>query len=446
MNDITRKQMKDVIVPQNDIMRRPQAVPEPYTPPLQKEEWSRIEKNPFFERSQNKEPVAEPQGKRAPRGKGVFWALLFALFLAGGFAVANYFAKATIEIAPVTRSVSLDSNFSAQKESNGGELTFQFMSLAEEKAKEVPATIEKKLQVKASGKVVIFNAYSGENQRLIKNTRLESSDHKIFRIDQSVVVPGAKMLAGKVSVPGSVEVVVYADVAGKEYNIGTTNFTIPGFKGDPRYTKFSAVSKPDSPIGGGFSGTVKIPSNEAIALAQEELKQDLKKEAIEKARAQIPVNVTFFPGSMVVKFEEVPQDFTAEDTAKVAMRATVSVFFFDTKQLTEKITALSLAEYKNNSFSISNMPALTYSFVDPVDNVVLSDLSNIRFHLAGTVEFVGQVDTEGIRTLLAGKNKKDFSKIIIGQSNISKADAVIRPLWKTVFPSDASKITVKITN
>jgi len=97
MNDIIRKQMKDVIAPQNDVIRRPPIVPEPYIAPLPREEWSRIEKNPFFEKPQSKNNGTGPQSKKEPRTRGILWALLFALLLVAGFFVANYFAKATIE-------------------------------------------------------------------------------------------------------------------------------------------------------------------------------------------------------------------------------------------------------------------------------------------------------------------------------------------------------------
>lgn len=443
MNDIIRKQMKDVIVQHNDVVRRPSTVPEPYVAPVRDDEGDRIGKNPFFEKPR-KDKTTEPEKTKHSSNKGIIWALLFVLLLGLGFVVANYFATATIEITPVTRSASIDSDFAVLKDASEGDLAFQFMSLTDEKTKELPATIEKKLQKKASGKVTIFNSYNKDSQRLIKNTRLESPDHKIFHVDQSIVVPGMKVVDGK-NVPGSVEALIYADVPGKEYNIaGLVDFTIPGFKGDPRYTKFKAMTIPNSPIGGGFSGTVKVPSDEAVAQAQEELKQDLKKEATEKARAQVPPSVSFFPGSVILKFEEVPQEFTAEATAKVSMRATVSVFFFDTVMLTQKLALLSMPEEKGGPFVISNMSALDYNFIDPVDNVVLSDLSKIHFHIKGSASFVGQVDTQKIRTELVGKNKKDFSKIIEGQSNISKADAVVRPMWKTVFPNNPSKITVKL--
>lgn len=432
--------MNDVIVPQNDVIRRPVVVPEPYMIPPREDNSERIEKNPFFERPLDKKTNLTKKTKR----KGVLWALLFVLFLFIGFEVANYFATATIEIAPVTRNVILNNTLKAVKTPTADELRFDSMSLTEEKTKEVPLTIEKQIQTKASGKVVIYNAYSAQSQRLIKNTRFEDEKtRKIYHIDESVVVPGTRIVDGKI-IPGSVDAVVYAARVGKEYNIGTSNFTIPGFKGDPRYSKFRAVSKPDWPIKGGLDEVRKVPSDEAVKTAQEELKQDLKKIVVEKARANIQADKTFFPGSVIIKFEEVPQDFSVGSPSNVSVRGTVSVFFFKTTELVAKLSALTLPEDNGNPFYVRDMSTLTFTFVDQVNNVVLDDLSEINFQISGEVNFVGKVDKEKMLSELLGKDKKEFAKIIDNQINIKSATPIIRPIWKSVFPSDPAKITVKI--
>ncbi|MGB2580239.1 MAG: hypothetical protein WBC83_00925, partial [Minisyncoccia bacterium] len=223
------------------------------------------------------------------------------------------------------------------------------------------------------------------------------------------------------------------------------DFTIPGFKGDPRYAKFKAMTIPGSKIIGGYLGTVNVPSDEVVKAAQDELKQELKKIVVEKARAQIPDDMSLFPGSIVIKFEEIPQDYTSEeDTANVVMRATVSAFFIETANLTSRLIEILFPENKNNAFLIPNLSSIEFKFNDTVDSVVPSDISNIRFHLSGVVKFVGKIDTQKIQSELASKSKKDFSKIIIEQNNVSKADAVIRPIWKNAFPSDPAKISIKI--
>lgn len=436
--------MHDVLVPQNEVIKRPSFAPE--TKPVVRaaaEEASRIEKNPFFEKPRTNGPSA-PFIPQKSNSRFFVWVLAVLALLAATFAVLNYFSSATIEVVPLTQSAKLENDFTATKEVSGDGLAFKFLSLSEEKTKEVDATVEKTIQKKASGTVVIFNAYSTASQRLIKNTRLESSDHKIFRINDSVVVPGAKMAGGKVSEPGSVEAVVYADAPGKEYNIGLADFTIPGFKGDPRYSKFTARSKADSPLAGGFSGTVKVPTDEAVLEAQNNLKEELKKTAVEKARGQVPDNVSFFPGSMVVKFEEVPQDLSADTAASVTMRATVSVFFFDTELFTQMLARTALKDYKGAPITLANIPALNFTFLDPVDNVVLADLNQIRFRIDGDALFVGRIDQAKLIAEVAGKNKNDFPSIVMSQSNIKRANAVVRPVWKTAFPIDSSKISINI--
>lgn len=435
--------MNDVVVQKNIPMRVP---PRSTAEPSQQElPNNRIEKNPFF----SKEPVSAipPNSEKKPRSRMLPLVLVGVLFFAAFFTLLSYFfSSATIEIVPQSEATSVSHEFVALKDSLEDELAFQFLSLTEEKSKEIPATIETKIQKKASGKVVIYNSYNADNQKLIKNTRLESPDGKIFRIDESVVVPGAKMTGGKVVTPGSVEVIAYADVPGKEYNIGLSDFTIPGLKGSPRYAKFSARSDPNSPIGRGFSGTIKVPSDEDVASARAALRDDVKTLAIEKAQAQIPAGNSFFPGSTVVKFEDVPQDPSETSTFTVSVRATASVFFFDTTRLIKKIAGVTLKDYKDEPIDITNIQALSFSFLDPIDDVILSDITRVKFSLKGGILFVWRVDTDKLIAEAAGKEKKDLGKIVGAQGYIKTAEAVVRPVWKTVFPSDPNKISVKIIN
>lgn len=445
MDGINRKKIQDVVIPNNEIMRRPDTAPTLASPSPQTEVTERIEKNSFF-----KERQTEGNTKKTTNTPSSYLLIIFISVisvLGVGFMIANYFSGAKVSVVPFTQKAHLDSEFTAVDESHKeeGALVFHFSSLIEDESKDVPATIEKNIQKKASGKVVIYNSYNGQSQRLIKNTRLEAENKKIFRIDGSVVVPGAKIVGGKVVEPGSVEAVVYADAPGEGYNIGITDFTIPGFKGDPRYAKFIAHSKEDSPLAGGFSGTVKVATDEDITRAQAGLKEILKRTVVEKIRAQIPAGMSFFPGSMVLKFEEVPQDISDTNT-KVTMRATISAFFFNTETLIRSISKASLSDYRDDLLTLPNISTLNFTFIEPVDKVVLSDLKSIRFRMEGEPVFIGTIDIPKLIASLAGKEKKDFAKIITSQNNIKKADATIFPMWKTVFPTVAEKISVKIIN
>lgn len=447
MDGINKKPMQDMLAPGREPMRKSAVPPSAESFSSRADITDRIARNSFFERGPTKTALLSNGEKGSGRGR-IWWVVLMIVMVAGGaFLAANYFTGATIEIVPITEQASLDHEFTAVKDAGPGSLPFQFMSLEEERGKEVPATIEKKVQYKASGTVVVYNAYSGNSQRLIKNTRLESSDHKVFRIRDSVVVPGATVVGGKVVSPGSVTAVVDADVPGKEYNIGLADFTIPGFKESndlARYAKFTARSAADSPLSGGFSGTINVPTEEAIATAHAALKEELKDIALKKVRAEIPESVSFFPGSVILKFEEIPQELSAATVSIVRVKATVSVFFFDTELLTKKIAGTVISDYKGNALTLSNITELSFSFVDPVDTVILSDLARITFALSGKPSFVGKIDTAKIAADIAGKEKNDFAKIITLEDNIQKADAVIRPFWHTTFPALPAQIEVNI--
>ncbi|PIU99311.1 hypothetical protein COS59_00465, partial [Candidatus Wolfebacteria bacterium CG03_land_8_20_14_0_80_36_15] len=120
------------------------------------------------------------------------------------------------------------------------------------------ATGKKNVERKARGEVTIYNTYSSDDQPLIANTRLLTPDGKVFRLEKLIVVPGAKIIEGKI-VSSSVKTSVVADKAGQEYNIGpVSHFTIPGFQGSEKYQSFYAKS--DTPMTGGFVGEVAVPS------------------------------------------------------------------------------------------------------------------------------------------------------------------------------------------
>ena len=76
---------------------------------------------------------------------------------------------------------------------------------------------------RATGVIVVYNAYSAAPQRLIKNTRFATEDGKIFRAKDSIVVPGTTIENGKI-IPGSVEAIVVADEPGEAYNFQTPEF------------------------------------------------------------------------------------------------------------------------------------------------------------------------------------------------------------------------------
>jgi len=105
---------------------------------------------------------------------------------------------------------------------------------SENDEKEFKSTGQGKDEQMAKGIITIINNFSSAPQILVANTRFETPDGKIFRLDSRIVIPGATMKNGKLE-PSSIDVNVTAATSGPEYNIIACNdnckFTIPGFKG-----------------------------------------------------------------------------------------------------------------------------------------------------------------------------------------------------------------------
>ena len=161
------------------------------------------------------------------------WAFIstVVVFAVGAGLLTYVFNSATVTIVPKTRDVN---DFGrtltfGQKGADSASIPFIVEKTVLKKSKTLPLSESRKVEAKAKGRIVVYNNFDGLPQKLIKNTRFESKKGKIYRINDSITIPGMKG-----GTPGSVEVDIYADSNGADYNIDATEFTIPGFKGTPR--------------------------------------------------------------------------------------------------------------------------------------------------------------------------------------------------------------------
>src|SRR3989344_6461800 len=183
------------------------------------------------------------RGNPSPRlrlSRRTFWWTLAILGFGGLFILfTTVFAGATVTVYPRTAKVDAPEKLEARLNAPPSALAYETFTVTRFATTSAPATGTRTVSRQASGLITISNSYSPASQRLIANTRCEAADGKIYRIRDSVTVPG--MSGGKT---GVTRASVYADSPGPEYNRSSaTAFTIPGFKGDPRYSKFSARSE-----------------------------------------------------------------------------------------------------------------------------------------------------------------------------------------------------------
>ncbi|MCF7835852.1 MAG: hypothetical protein K9M15_01905 [Candidatus Marinimicrobia bacterium] len=431
---ITKKQTPRVNSPVKNKERKEEIVlkKESQKSFLNKNNWTRKEKQ------------IKTKSPKRKKGKAIFAMLIFTLMIILGIKTLNILAKTVVQLIVHKEVVSVDTAIKLGK-SGSFDLPLETIEIQGSKQKTIKATGVEEAETKASGQIVIYNSYSSKNQTLIATTRFETPEGKIYRINKSVVVPGAKVDGGSI-VPSSIEVTVYADEPGEEYNIGLTDFTIPGFKGDSRYEKFYARSKTE--MTGGFKGEVPTISNEDFLKIKKELQASLKEELIKKAKLQTPDDFLLHTDTINVTFldRELQNSIYSQDNNKMEFvieeKATLFAPLFSKNKLSEVLAGKYLGEDFKNTIKIVDPAKLTFELISGEN-----DANTMIFKLVGEIEFVWLIDEEKLKEALIASAKEDSSNIfgIFSEyPSIDSASVIFKPSWWKFFPNSSRQILIEI--
>ena len=372
----------------------------------------------------------------------LLWFIAIASVILLFFVLSYFFSGATVHVTPKSATVPLDDIvFTATKATTDDNLGFEVMAVKGQETKTAQATVEQTASQKASGKIIIYNDFSRSEQKLISGTRFETADGKILKISSAVTIPGQKTVAGKLT-PGSVEVTVTASEAGDLYNIPLSDFTIPGFKGGPKYQKIYARSK--TVMSGGSLGAVHVLPEADANKIREELATALKAKLLVQAKAQVPEGYMFFDGTVFMTTEDTKGPVSGKDVeVSVVESGTLRALIFKRDILTKEIAKKGIREYDNLPVSISNFDALTLS-LNNHDMINPNDVKSISFSFIGSAHTVWDVDQKSLTTDLLGIKKKEFDTVLEKYLSIEKASLSIKPFWKLRLPDDSSKIKIVI--
>lgn len=424
---------------------------------------SRRERDYLIERLTRKHSSAEPSivesptkvKKTMPRRKtssskffhfGHKWIwlsapLVIALFV---LVVLQFMVSATITVKPKQITVPVDTKLAAtfNTATSPSTLTYQIITLTVADSETVEATgvVATKPQ-KASGQITIFNSYGTASQTLVANTRFETADGLIYRIQNATSIPGYTTSDGK-TVPGSVTVTVVADQVGSKYNIDTVDFTIPGFKTNPdRYAKIVARSK--TAMIGGSNGNSLGVSDVARQTAQTNIEARLKDTLLHQIQAQKTANSVIFDSASKISFQRLPD--TAGIDAQHAIINEVGVIssvVFDKKTLGKLLLGDAIAKVGNNA-EVRGIESLHFiAAVSSTSNVWPA--KPLNFTLTGPVDVIGVVDADKLLKDVLGIPRSDLAKVLSNYPTIDKATASVKPFWKNSFPADATKIKIEV--
>ncbi len=363
------------------------------------------------------------------------WISVVTAFIILTFAVLSMFDGATFLYLPKSQTLSFDNEtFSATKTGEGG-LLYSVVKLSGDKGKSVSVSGEQEVSRKASGVIVIYNDTT-LTQVLIENTRFESTAGKVYRIQKAVSIP--KKVGTQ---PGSLEVSVYADVAGDSYNSAPTDFTVPGLKGGSRYTTIYARSK--TPITGGFIGKESIVNEIDMEKIRTELKSVLREELLAKAQAEVPSDFILFPSLSTVTIEDLPQTASGNNASVIVnLRGNLYGIMFKKTELTKELSHNKAILQAGEIVELNSFEGLKLSFSGETPTDLLT-LLKINFKVNGTALMQWRTDEVALRSDLLGRKEGEITTILKNYPTIASVDIILRPLWKGSFPKEVEKISIR---
>ncbi len=406
------------------------------------------ERMPFWN-GYRSSPGVSPHKHTRSRGYSLYTYAVCAVGLVALVFIGLSFLSrgATITVYPRTAPAFVDGSFIISQKETPGMLTFAIVEKTATVSKEIPATGVARVEERARGTIRIQNTFSTSPQRLIKNTRFVSPEGFVFRIPESVEVPGMTRAADGTEKPGEIETPVAADEAGEKYNIGPSTFTIPGFSGTPRHSKITAQSS--SPMRGGFIGeraTIAASvRTEAESALRAELVEKLKAEA-DALRIEQAEDVFVYDTAQIV-YAPPMERAAGGKNATLELSGTLRIAHLEGPAFAEYLAGETLASYDRLPIELTNAKDLSITLL-PIENTLAEQLpwseESMRLKVSGTAHFVWLFDETRFKADLVGKEESAFPTILRSYPGIGRAEVASRPFWSDTLPTDIGNISLKI--
>ena len=331
----------------------------------------------------------------------------------------------------IVTQVSAESNFKTLTIPN------QKFTSTKSTSMEFLATGKKQVSDKATGIITIYNSYSSEPQTLVQDTRFLSPEGKIFKLKQRIVVPGAKISEGKI-LPSSIDAAVIAEKAGEEYNIGPVKlYTIPGFKGSPKYDAFYGESKES--MKGGFVGEVSYPTAADLADATKKIKEVLEGGLKNDLESQIPSDFKTLEGASAFSLlkQENNQEVNNAGNFSILAEAEMTIIAFREVDLINVLKQRAESEeddiYEVKSYTldygIARMDVSAGRLSFPVDYKALLSY---------------KIDIEKLRSEIMGQTEVELKKIIFSLPGLDTANVSLWPFWVKKVPNKLNRINITV--
>lgn len=370
---------------------------------------------------------------------------ILAVILIGGiFTSTAFLSKTTLTVFPEFKEPNVNAEFTAYPDRREDALTYEIMTLEQSGERQVKASGQENVQSQAKGFIEIIKTTPG-SERLIKNTRFRSTDGLIYRIQESVVVPGAMKDSSGALVPGTIRAEVFADAIGDNYNLPTgTKFDVPGFK-DSGLTELyeSIYAENREAFTGGYNGPKFMIDDGELSTAKQSLQMELRDALLAKIESEKPADFIVFKDAVAITYNDLPTVQYGDDLVTIKVQAVLQLPLFKHGDFSSFIAKETIPTYDQELVRIRNAEELKFSYTDSnVSSSNIANLPSLTFNIVGKPLIVWEYSAEQLQKDLAGKQMTAISTVLSGYTGIKNASITGKPFWARSFPDESTKINV----
>lgn len=384
--------------------------------------------------------IAIVDGTKARRTGFVVAAVVFLCIVGGGFALSALMAGAEVTVIPKQEQRNIDATFVGSPTPAENVVPYELLTLEASNESQVQATGQEEVKEQAKGTILIYNSFSTSPVRLVKNTRFEAPNGLIYKVAESVVVPGYTNKDGQIA-PGVIAADVYAEAPGERYNIGPSRFTVPGFAGSPEFEKVYGEST--AAMAGGFEGKRFIIDDAELETERQRLHTELRDALLERLKTERPAGFVVFDNAVTFTFNSLPAVAYGDNLATIKEQGVLRVPIFKEEDLARHLAKQSVQTYDDLPVRLKDYQVLSFNYTSPTTTV--SDISteqSLSFTLTGEVDIIWKFKEDELKADLLGIPKTAIPQVLGKYPSIKSAEAEVRPFWQRSFPREMDEIEV----
>lgn len=383
-------------------------------------------------------------GNKKGTSRLIISIVLFVVIVGGAIGLSALLGKTELTIYPENREPNISAEFTAYPDKRAGELSYEILTLEATKESQVKASGQVEVEEQTTGMIEILKSTPGA-ERLIKNTRFKTPDGLVFRIQESVVVPGAVNNQSGSMTPGSIQAEVFADETGEEYNLPAgTNFDVPGFKEGGFTILYDAIkARNPEPFTGGFSGPQFQIDDSELSAARQQLQIDLRDNLLARIDNEKPANFVVFPGAVTVTYNQLPAVEYGQDLVTIKEQAILQIPLFQVNELGSFLAQETIATYEGGPVRVDDPSLLTFIYTAATtSSTVIANEPSLSFKLTGKPLLIWEYDTESLKRDLVGLPKTAINNAVLAYPGIDGARVHITPFWQRTFPAGTEEIII----